>query len=203
MTPVVVHTHTHTHTHARMHTQTHTFTDTDEEILPRCLSTDIFFLSDIPNVQPNAGLLKCILLSFPFVHFWLFSLSPPCYYKLAECQLNWNMTGWAVVALGNLTRRSDLFTVDMRLIPPLGQLEGTQHRRFSNSTHQGPREGAVGFIMGVRRPQINSASYNWMAYLWAEQGLCAQKVGCGICLWTYTQVTKYCKVVLHNLVFCS
>ena len=202
MTPVVVHTHTHTHARTHAHTDTHLHRHRWRNIAT-LLEHRHFFSLRHPQCAAKRRFIKMYPFKFSIRSLLTFFTFPPCYYKLAECQLNWNMTGWAVVALGNLTRRSDLFTVDMRLIPPLGQLEGTQHRRFSNSTHQGPREGAVGFIMGVRRPQINSASYNWMAYLWAEQGLCAQKVGCGICLWTYTQVTKYCKVVLHNLVFCS
>lgn len=46
-------------------------------------------------------------------------------------------------------------------IPLLGQLERTKSRSF-NLTHQGPREGAVGLIIGVRPPPIHSSAYNWM-----------------------------------------
>lgn len=87
-----------------MHTPRHVHTHT-----PRWRNTGSrlehkqYFSRDHPDVETHTGLLKSILLSFPFLYFLHFHFRfLSCYYKPTKCQ-NCNMTSWAAVSRGNFT----------------------------------------------------------------------------------------------------
>lgn len=58
------------------------------------------------------------------------------------------------VLLGNF-RITVIYLQWVKVKSPVGSAGRTEYRSF-NLTHQGPREGAVGFIMGVRQAPIHS-----------------------------------------------
>lgn len=94
----------------------------------------IFFFQRCPSVHPHAGLLKCVL--FGVVLLFTFYISLSLFVMLLQTDkmpTKLQYDSLSCSGSGQLNS-SDLFTVDMRLIPLSGQLEGTA-RRHSHILH--------------------------------------------------------------------
>lgn len=114
----------------RAGTQKHT----DEEISQRSLRASNIFFQRCPSVHPHAGLLKCVL--FCVVLLFTFYISLSLFVMLLQTDkmpTKLQYDSLSCSGSGQLNS-SDLFTVDMRLIPLSGQLEGTA-RRHSHILH--------------------------------------------------------------------
>lgn len=127
-----------------IHTRTRTYTQTNRQIwkILYCRAPYIYFFQIYTIMKPHAT-WECTQLSCPFLDFSHFSSRyyKPCNIpsKLKHGWLSCNVT-W------QFDCSSDLFTVDMWLLPLLGQLEKTEYRSFHILHAEDPERVLLGSL---------------------------------------------------------
>lgn len=97
---------------------------------------------------------------------------------------------------GQFNRSSDLFTADMFLIPLLGQLEGTEHRRSPILHTQDPERVLLGSLWESGEHRL--ILLHIIGWPISEQGRAyvPRKLALGFAC-EHTGAIKSCKIVLH------